>query len=185
MVKNLAKRAMTAEAEKACYVIDHLVEALGNDPSSSLRRASILVDIDQYPGTTQAGVMERLGIDKSTANREAEWLFNYGCIRRSEARSDGRAVSLEVYGYAKTAMESALEHFKGDHTAMKTFIDRMVKYLKMERPTLRDAKIVFALYSRGKATKNEILNSLYDGPTSTDNRAYNQLVEEGVIGSAG
>ena len=46
MVRNLAKRAMTTNGQKACYVIDHLVEALGNDPSSSLRRALILNDID-------------------------------------------------------------------------------------------------------------------------------------------
>ncbi|HBR69141.1 MAG TPA: MarR family transcriptional regulator, partial [Rhodospirillaceae bacterium] len=46
-------------------VIDHLVEALAGDPSSPLRRAIILIDIDQHSGSTQTGVMERLSIHKS------------------------------------------------------------------------------------------------------------------------
>ena len=60
---------MTTTDQKICTIIDHLVEALGNEPSSSLRRTLILADIDQYPGTTQTGIMERLGIHKSALTR--------------------------------------------------------------------------------------------------------------------
>ena len=181
MVRNLAKKAMTTNSQKACYVIDHLVEALGNDPSSSLRRALILTDIDQYTGTTQTGVMERLHIHKSALNREIEWLFNYGCIMRQDCQDDGRAVKLEVCGYAKKALERALDYFDDDHDTLKTFLNKFTKLLKQERPTLRDAKIIAALYDRKDASKQEVIDRLYQGPASTDNRAFNKLIEEGLI----
>jgi DNA-binding MarR family transcriptional regulator len=184
MVKNLAKKAMTTKGQKACYVIDHLVEALGNEPSSSLRRAIIMVDIDQYPGTTQTGVMERLGVHKSALNREIEWLFNYGCIMRQESSDDGRAVRLMTCGYARKALESALDYFDGDHTNLKFFLEQFIKIIKQEKPTLRDAKIMATLYDRKKATKQTVIDALYKGSVSTDNRAINELVDAGVIEDA-
>ncbi len=181
MVTNLAKRAMTTKGQKACVVIDHLVEALGNDPSSSLRRASILADIDQYPGTTQAGIMERLNLDKSTVKRETDWLFDYGCIRVQDCNEDGRAKKIEVAGYSKTGLDAALGYFDGQHQFLKAFLDGLTKFLKQEKPSLRDAKIVSALYERKGASKQEVIDDLYNGPASTDNRAYNKLREDGVI----
>lgn len=181
MVKNLAKQAMTTKGQKACYVVDHLVEALAGDPSSSLRRALILNDIDAHPGTTQAEIMARLGIGKSALNREIDWLFNYGCIKRVE---NGREVRLEICGYSKKALDSALDYFGGRHENLKVFLDRFTMYLKLDKPTLRDAKIVSALFEQGEGTKQQVLDRLYKGPASTDNRAYNKLVEEGIIGDA-
>jgi DNA-binding MarR family transcriptional regulator len=182
MVKNLAKRAMTTNGQKACLVIDHLVEALGNEPSSSLRRAQILVDIDQYPGTSQAGIMERLGIHKSALNREIEWLYDYGCIMRQGSEQDGRAIKLMVCGYSKKGMEGALNYFKSSHEDLKTFLGGFAKFLKQEKPTLRDAKIVASLYEMRHASRQQVMDALYDnGSNSTDNRAFNQLVEDGVI----
>ena len=172
---------MTTKGQKACYVIDHLVEALGNEPSSSLRRALILNDIDQYPGTTQTGIMERLGIHKSALNREIEWLFNYGCIMRMDSKDDGRAIGLETCGYSKKALESALGYFDSGHGDLKIFIERFVKFLKQEKPSLRDAKIVASLYEMKDASKQAVIDKLYRGSASTDNRAFNQLVEDGVI----
>ena len=181
MVTNLAKRAMTTKGQKACIVVDHLVEALGNDPSSSLRRALILVDIDQYPGTTQAGIMERLHLDKSTVKRETDWLFDYGCIRVQDCKSDGRAKKIEVAGYSKKGLDAALGYFNGQHEFLKAFLEGMTKFLKQEKPSLRDAKIVSSLYERKDASKQEVIDDLYNGPASTDNRAYNKLREDGVI----
>lgn len=181
MVRNLAKKAMTTTGQKACYVIDHLVEALGNEPSSSLRRALILADIDQYPGTTQAGIMERLHIGKSALNREIDWLFNYGCIMRQESRNDGRAVTLQICGYSKNSFDEALEYFDGDHQSLKVFLEELTKLLKQEKPTLRDAKIIATLYERKNASKQEVIDTLYQGSASTDNRAFNHLVDEGLI----
>ena len=181
MVTNLAKRAMTTEGQKACMVIDHLVEALGNDESSSLRRALILTDIDQYPGTTQAGIMERLNLDKSTVKRETDWLFDYGCIRVQDCNDDGRAKKIEVEGYSKKGLKAALDYFNGKHEFLEGFIEEFIKALKLEKPTLRDAKIIAALDEKGEATKQEIIDSLYQGATSTDNRAFNKLIEEGAI----
>lgn len=178
-----AKRAMTTRGQKACLVIDHLVEALGNDPSSSLRRAMVLNDIDQHPGTTQTEIMGRLGIDKSSMNREIEWLFNYGCIMRQESEDDGRAKPLEVCGYSKRALESGLDYFQGSHQNLKKFLEGVTKILKQDKPTLRDARIIATLYEKGSASKADVLDNLYNGPATTDNRAYNKLVEEGVIKS--
>jgi DNA-binding MarR family transcriptional regulator len=181
MVKNLAKKAMTTTDQKICYIIDHLVEALGNEPSSSIRRALILADIDQYPGTTQTGIMERLGINKSALTREIEWLFNYGCIMRQESKDDGRAVKLQACGYSKKGLDDALAYFDGSHDALKRFIEKFIKILKMEKPTLRDAKIIAILEETKGATKQQVLDRLYEGSASTENRAFNELVEEGLV----
>lgn len=184
MVKNLAKKAMTTAGQKACYVIDHLVEALGNEPSSSLRRAMILVDIDQYPGTTQTGILERLQIHKSSLNREIEWLFNYGCIMRQGSEDDARSIKLMTCGYSKKALESALDYYNGEHRNLKIFLEEASKVLKQEKPTLRDAKIVATLYVRKDATRQEVIDTLYQGAATTDHRALNELVQSGVIEDA-
>jgi hypothetical protein len=64
---------------------------------------------------------------------------------------------------------------------LKGFLEGMTKFLKQEKPTLRDAKIVSTLYERKGASKQEVIDGLYSGPASTDNRAYNKLREDGVI----
>jgi DNA-binding MarR family transcriptional regulator len=176
-----AKRAMTTRGQKACVVIDHLVEALANDPACSLRRAQILNDIDCHPGTTQTEVMQRLDVNKSAMNREIEWLFNYGCIVRQGSEADGRAVRLETTGYSKRALEAALDYFPKKHEGLHLLLNQYINILKQDRPTLRDARIVATLYDKGKASKAKVLESLYSGPATTDNRAYNKLVEDGVI----
>lgn len=184
MVRNLAKKAMTTKGQKACYVIDHLVEALGNEPSSSLRRALILADIDQYPGTTQTGIMERLGVHKSAVTREIEWLFNYGCIRRGASKNDARAVQLETWGYSRTALDAALDYFNGNHDQLKRFLNEFSKAMKMEKPSLRDAKIIAFVHDRKAVSKQQILGVLYQGSVSTDNRSINALVQEGLLKDA-
>ena len=162
-------------------IIDHLVEALGNESSSSLRRALILTDIDQHPGTTQAGIMERLHLDKSTVKRETDWLFDYGCIRLQDCKQDARAKKIEVAGYSKKGLMAALGYTDGQHQNMKAFLNGLAQFLRQEKPTLRDAKIVSSLYEKGDADKQDVLEELYDGSASTKNRAYNKLHEEGVI----
>lgn len=181
MVRNLAKRAMTTEGQRACYIIDHLVEALGNESSSSLRRALILVDISQYAGSTQTAVMERLNIHKSAVNREIDWLFNYGCIMRQDCTKDGRSVKLQICGYSKTALDGALDYFNGDHDLLKRFIELYDKASMQEKPSLRDAKILATLYDKKTATKQEVMNALYDGSSSTKNRSFNKMLEDGTI----
>ena len=181
MVTNLAKRAMTTEGQKACLIVDHLIEALGNDSSSSLRRALILTDIDQYPGTTQADIMERLSLDKSTVKRETDWLFDYGCIRVQESKEDGRAKQIEICGYSKKGLDAALGYFDGRHENMKMFIEGFGKILKQEKPTLRDAKIIATLTEKKTASKQEVLDTIYDGSPATNNRTFNKLKDEGLI----
>ena len=181
MVKGLAKRAMTTTGQKACIVIDHLVEALGGDPSSSIRRAQILVDIDQYPGSTQTAVMERLNIHKSALNREIEWMFNYGCIMLQEVANDGRAKQIFVCGYSKKALDAAMDYTENDHEKLKFFLHNTSKMLKQEKSTLRDAKIVAALFEKKGAEKQDLIGSLYGGSPSTENRALLKLVETGII----
>lgn len=181
MVKELAKRAMTTDGQKACLVIDHLVEALAGDPSSSLRRAAILADIDQHPGTTQTDIMERLGIHKSAMNREIEWLFNYGCVMVQDSAKDARTKALQVCGYSKKGLDSALVYFEGDHQKLKNFLALYTKVLRQEKPTLRDAKILAYLYNKKVASKSEVLNNLYEVPTTSDHRAFNEILTAGVV----
>lgn len=180
-LKQLSKKAMTTKGQKACLIIDHLVEALGNEPSAGIRRAMVLVDIDQHIGTTQTEIMQRLGVHKSAMNREIEWLFNYGCIMRQNSENDGREINLETCGYSKRALESALDYFPAKHKGLQSFLNQYITILKQDRPTLRDARIISTLYEKGNAEKAKVLDGLYGGPASTDNRAYNKLVEDGVI----
>lgn len=180
-MKHLAKKAMTTVSQKACFVIDHLIEALGGQSSSSLRRAMILVDIDQNPGTSPTEIMERLDIHKSAMTREIEWLFNYGCIMRQESNNDGRAIELITCGYSKKALEAALDYFDGDHDTMIAFLEGFAKRLRQEKPSLRDAKIVSTIFEKGEASKHDISSALYDSSASTEGRAINKLIEDGVI----
>ena len=181
LFKQQAKRAMTTRGQKSCLVIDHLVEALAGDPSSNLRRAIILTMIDESPGITQTEIMNRIDITKSAMNREIEWLFNYGCITRHQDQKDGRAIRLEVCGYAKRAMESALDYFPKGHESLIYFLEEYIKILKQDRPTLRDARIVATLHEQKTLQKAKLMESLYNGPVTTDNRAVKQLVDNGVI----
>jgi DNA-binding MarR family transcriptional regulator len=181
MVKDMANNAMTTDGQKACLVIDYLVEALGNDPSSSLRRAMILADIDQHPGTTQADIMERMNLHKSALNREIEWLFNYGCIMMQASAKDARTKTLHVCGYSKKGLDAALEFFLGDHQKLKNFLSLYAKVLRQEKPTLRDAKILAYLYNKKVASKAEVLNNLYDAPTTSDHRAFSEILTAGVV----
>lgn len=184
MVTQLARKAMTTNGQKACLIIDHLVGALGDDASSSLRRAMILVDIDHYPGTTQTGIMERLQIHKSAVNREIEWLFNYGCIRMNDSAQDARAKKIEICGYSKTELDHALSYVDGKHENMMAFLKGMTRILRQEKPTLRDAKIINYVHERKGADKTEVVKNLYEGSASTKNRVINQLVEDGVLTDA-
>lgn len=184
MITNSAKRAMTTNGQKACRVIDHLVEALGGDASSSLRRAMILVDIDQNVGTSQTDIMERLSIHKSAVNREVEWLFNYGCVMMQDCANDGRAKRLQVCGYSKTALDDALNYFGGRHDGVMRFLQSMTRILRQEKPTLREAKVLNLLHVRREAEKSEVTKELYNGSSSTKNRVINKLVDDGVLISA-
>lgn len=181
-IKTQAKRAMNTKGQKSCLVIDHLVEALAGDPSSSIKRALILNSIDETPGITQTEVMRALEIkSKTTMNREIDWLFNYGCIVRQSDKQDGRAIKLETCGYAKRALESALDYFPNRHKDLQNFLNQYIKVVEQDRSTLRDARLLATLYDKGKATKPDLIKSLYNGPATTDNRAYKKLVEDGVI----
>lgn len=149
-----------------------------------MRRALILADINQYPGTTQTCIMERLSIPKSALTREIDWLFNYGCIMRRESHEDGRAIQLQICGYSRKSLDNALDYFEGHHENLKTFIKEFVKAMKMEKPSLRDAKIMAFMYERKAATKQQVLENLYQGALSTDNRSINELVQEGLLTDA-
>ena len=125
--------------------------------------------------------MERLHLDKSTVKRETDWLFDYGCIRVQDCDQDGRSKQIEICGYSKTGLDAALGYFDERHENMKVFLTGLTGYLKQEKPTLRDAKIVSTLYEKKDASRQEVLGSLYDGSTATHSRAIKKLIEEGVI----
>lgn len=184
MVTNLARQAMTTNGQKACLIIDHLVDALANDASSSLRRAMILADIDQYPGTTQTGVMERLGLHKSAVNREIEWLFNYGCVMVQDCNSDGRSKKIQICGYSEASLDKALNYFDGSHENLQGFLNGFTRFLKQEKPSLREAKIVSTIYEKKGAEKTEVIQTLYEGSASTKNRVVNKLIEDGILTDA-
>lgn len=182
-MQQIAQDDATARANAATTIIDHLVNALGGEPACKLQRAMILVDIDQHPGTTQADIMERLDVNKSALNRDIEWLYDYGCIMRTPGGNDGRTVLLQACGYAKKNIDLALSYFDFDHNNLKNFLIRLITLFGQHKPTLRDAKIVSVIGSNGTVTRQQIFESLYNGPVSTDNRAVNNLINFGLVQS--
>lgn len=180
MPTTLPRDITATKAEKISTVIDHLVDALGGEPGCTLRRAVILADIDENPGTTQSEIIERLQAHKSTLNRDIEWLYDYGCIMRYPGL-DGRTVQLTVAGYAKKNLNLALDYFDGDHKSLKNFIIALINIFGGHKPTLRDAKIIAVLGHHKNASRQDILEHLYNGPSTTDNRALNNLIDVGFI----
>jgi DNA-binding MarR family transcriptional regulator len=179
----LPKDLTASKAGKIGMIIDHLVDALGGDPSSSLRRAIVLADIDQHPGTTQSGIMKRVDIDKSSLNRDIDWLFDYGCVYREPCPDDARSIRLQTIGYSRNNLALALEFFGESHENLKLFllqyIDLFMNY--GVKPTLRDAKIIATVADRKHAARRDVLNELYSGPVSTETRAIANLIETGIL----
>ena len=172
---------MAAKANAATMIIDHLVDALGGEPASKLMRAMILVDIDAHPGTTQSDILDRLDTNKSALNRDIEWLYDYGCITRTQSDDDARSVHLRACGYAKKNIDLALAYFNDDHKNLQNFLNSLINLFGQHKPTLRDAKIVSVIGKNGSVTRQQIFESLYNGPTSTDNRAVNNLINFGLV----
>ena len=162
-------------------ILDHLVEALGGDPSSPLRRAQILVDIDGHPETTQAEVMERLKLNKSTLNREIEWLYDQGCILRQPSQLDGRVIHMLSCGYSKKNLGLALDYFEKSHKNLHFFLETLINLFTEQKPTLRDAKFLVTATDMGEASRQELFERGYSGAQTTNVRALDNLVEQGLL----
>lgn len=187
--KTAAKQPMTSlpfdpnvesKAAKIGHIVDHLVDALGGEPACTLRRAIILADIDENPGTTQAGIIQRLKADKSTLNRDIEWLCDYCCIRKKPGK-DGRETLLFTEGYSKKHLDLALQYFNNSHQALKNMLIAYMSIFGEHKPTLRDAKILAAVSDRNPTSRQQVFKTLYNGSSTTENRAINNLIELGVI----
>lgn len=184
-LKSAHNHASASRIQQLGLILDHLVDALGGDPSSTLRRATILADIDEHPHTTQAGVMERLKLNKSALNRDIEWLNDYGCIMRQPGATDGRVIHMITCGYSKKNLGLALDYFENSHKKLKTFLEGLIDMFKDRKPTLRDAKLLAAMADLGQASKQELFSRSYNGAQTTNTRALESLVEEGLITRTG
>ena len=172
---------MKTKASKVGTVVDHLVAALGGEPACPLRRAVILADIDENPSTTQTDIVNRLGADKASLARDIEWLYDYGCIMRSTGENDARVTHLFSCGYAKKNLEHAVKLCNSSHKSLKNLLLDIIHLFGDHKPTLRDAKIISVVCDHGSKEKQDVLASLYNGPSSTDNRAIKNLIESGLI----
>ncbi|MCB1559464.1 MAG: MarR family transcriptional regulator [Alphaproteobacteria bacterium] len=173
--------ASTSPVQKMGLVLDHIVAALGDDPSCPLRRAQILVDIDAHPGTTQTEVMDRLKVNKSTMNREIEWLYDHGCIIRQAGETDGRVIHIVTCGYSKKNLGLALDYANNSHQNLQNFIESLISIFTTAKPTLRDAKLLVVSSEIGKATRQELFGRSYKGPSTTNARTFDSLVEQGLL----
>lgn len=169
-----------SKVAKVGRVIDHLVDSLGGEPACTIRRAVILADIDENPGTTQAGITQRLKADKSTLNRDIDWLVDYCCIRKKPGQ-DGRETLLYTEGYSRKHMDLALKYFDNSHKVLKNFLIRYMSLFGQHKATLRDAKILASIGDADPSNRQQVFQDLYNGPVTTDNRAINNLIELGLI----
>lgn len=180
-LKSQHNRASASRIQQMGLILDHLVDALGSDPSSSLRRAQILVDIDEHPETTQSAVMERLGLNKSTLNREIEWLYDQGCILRQPSAQDGRVIHMTSCGYSKKNLALALDYFEKSHKNLHFFLETLINLFTEQKPTLRDAKFLVAAVDMGEASRQDLFARGYGGAQTTNIRALDNLVEQGLL----
>lgn len=172
--------ASKADTLKLAEVVDHLVDAVG-DPSISLRRARILIDIDQYPGTTQNAIGERLNLEKSVVSRNVDWLWGHGCILRTEGRSDARESALNTSTYTHKHLQLALRPFGNQHQGLQKTLEIFVGLFHKHMPSLRELKALLTVGVIGEASRGEIIDNLYNGPATTDQRAIKTLIEEGIV----
>ena len=184
-LKSAHNHASASRIQQLGLILDHLVDALGGDPSSTLRRAIILADIDEFPGTTQAEVTERLNLHKSALNRDIEWLHDHGCVMRQPGETDGRVIHIVTCGYSKKNLGLALDYFENSHNKLKTFLEGLIDMFKDRKPTLRDAKLLATMADLGQASKQELLARSYAGPQTTSTRALESLIEDGLINRTG
>lgn len=180
-LKGAHSAASTSPIQKMGLVLDHLVAALGGDPSSPLRRAQILVDIDAHPDTTQTEVMDRLKLGKSALNREIEWLYDHGCLLRQAGQQDGRVIHMVTCGYSKRNLGLALDHADGSHKNLQMFLKSLITMFTDPKPTLRDAKLLVTAADLGGASRQELFSRAYQGPNTTNVRALDGLVGQGLI----
>lgn len=161
-------------------VIDHIIDALG-DSSVSLRRALILVDIDENPQSTQAEIAERLEEDKSTLSRNTDWLLDHGCIDRVTDITDARLIRLRSADFSSRHIGYALAFFEGSHADLKNFLIQFICVFKEKMPSLREAKILASLGAMDGASQAELSKTLNDIPSSTQRRIVAALNEDGLI----
>lgn len=161
-------------------VIDHLVDAVG-DPSATLRRAMILIDVDRHPGTTLGALGDRLKLEKSVTSRNVDWLWDQGCVLRKAGRQDAREVELETSPYAHKHLQLALRPFGNHHDVLIKTLYQFIDLFQKHMPTLRELKALVTVGAMGQASKAQVINHLYDGPATTDQRAVRHLIEEGVF----
>lgn len=177
---NPAKGDMIRLAE----VVDHIVDSVG-DPGVTLRRALILLDIDQNPGTTQNAVGERLNLEKSVVSRNVDWLWGHGCVIRNSGRQDARETELQTSQFTHKHLLLALRPFGNHHEVLKKSLEVFIGLFHKHMPSLRELKALLTVGAKGQATRSDVLNNLYDGPPTTDQRALRTLLEEGIIKSHG
>lgn len=180
-LKSAHNQASASRMQQMGLVLDHLVDALGGDPASPLRRAQILIDIDEHPSTTQTEVMERLKLPKSTMSREIEWLYDQGCVLRQTGAEDGRVVQMVTCGYSKKNVSLALDYFGKTHKNLQNFINSLITMFTDAKPTLRDAKILVTAADMGEVNRQELFTRAYAGSQTTNVRALENLVEQGLL----
>lgn len=180
-LKGVHSAASSSPIQKIGMVLDHIVAALAEDSSCSLRRAQILVDIDAHPETTQTEVMDRLGIHKSAMNREIEWLYDHGCIKRRPGQQDGRVIHMVTYGYSRKNLDLALAYAGESHKNLQKFLQSLINMFTNSKPTLRDAKLMVSAADLGEVSRQELFARSYQAPSTTNVRALENLVEQGLI----
>ena len=180
-IKTAHNQASASPVQQMGLMIDHLVDALASDPSCPVRRGLILNDIDANPHTSQAEIGERLNLDKHTISRDIQWLYDNGCIRREDGVTDARIQHMLVVGYAKKSLDLALDYCEKSHKNLQNVLETFINGFKGHKPTLRDVKLLVTSVELGEASRQELLDRLYNDPSSTKARTLNNLLFEGLL----
>ncbi len=181
-LKTTHNQASSSPVQQMALVLDHLVDALGGDPSCTLRRAVILAEIDENPGITQASLNSNLKLHKSALNRDVDWLYDHGCVLLQAGVADARVIHITTCGYSKKNIDLALDYFEGSHKKLKLFLESLISMFKDHKPTFRDAKMLATLADLGNdVSRQELFSRVYNSPPTTNIRALEGLIDEGLV----
>ncbi len=89
------------------YAVDCFVQEVGEDGLTP-RQFALLLAVYQHPGSMQADLVRRTGIDRSTLGEMTRRLSDRGLIRRQRAAGDQRANALRCTAAGRQALLATL-----------------------------------------------------------------------------
>lgn len=104
--------ALAARAHRAD--LTHRLALLGLHPGQEL----IVVDLHENPGSTQAELVERMGVEQPTIAKTISRMERSGFVERTHDNSDRRVIRLRLSARGEQTVESVLAAWRDAETVV-------------------------------------------------------------------